>query len=125
MVIALSISSCDFSNLRFGEVRMMVGSNEDGHISYNYSIFTGVENGSIQVGAGERISFDYHVTVTKGTLLIEWQDPGGEAVWQVDLQESESGEDVITAGSSGTYRIIIQGKDAGGDFDISWKTDEM
>jgi hypothetical protein len=124
-ILALLLTSCDFSKVRIGEVRMMYGSNEDGHISYNYSTFTGVENGSIQVEAGGRISFDYRVTVTKGSLLIEWQDPEGEVVWREIIQESEDGEGVITAESSGTYRIIIQGKNAGGDFDIRWQMDEV
>jgi hypothetical protein len=123
-ILALLLSSCDFSKVRVGEVRMMYGTNEEGHISYNYSTFTGVENGSFQVEAGQQLSFTYHVTVTKGNLLIEWQDPAGEVVWQKSLSESELGEAVIPTGTSGTYQIIIQGKSAGGDFDVTWEVDE-
>lgn len=122
-ILALMLSGCDFSQVRVGEVRMMYGTNVDGHISYNYSIFTGVESGSQQVEAGQRIFFEYRVTVNKGSLLIEWQDPEGEVVWRKSLQDSESGEDDFTAGSTGTYRIIIQGKSTGGDFDVTWKMD--
>lgn len=122
-ILALMLSGCDFSQVRVGEVRMMYGTNVDGHISYNYSIFTGVESGSQQVEAGQRIFFEYRVTVNKGSLLIEWQDPEGEVVWRKNLQDSESGEDDFTAGSTGTYRIIIQGKSTGGDFDVTWKMD--
>jgi hypothetical protein len=124
MVVAGLISSCNFDNVTVGGVRVMYGSNEDGHISYNYSIFSGIESGSLEVEVGQRIQFDYEVTVDKGSLLIEWQDPDGEAVWQKVLLESESGGDVIIAKSSGAYRIIIQGKNAGGDFDIAWTVDE-
>ncbi len=124
-ILVLMLSSCDFSKVRIGEVRMMYGTNEDGHISYNYSTFTGVENGRIQVEAGQRIFFDYRVSVTKGSLVIEWQDPEGEIVWREKIQENKDGEEIITAESSGTYRIIIQGKNAGGDFDIRWQMDEM
>jgi len=122
-ISALMLSGCDFSRVRVGEVRMMYGTNVDGHISYNYSIFTGVESGSQQVEAGQRIFFEYSVTVNKGSLLIEWQDPEGEVVWRKSLQDSESGEDDFTAGSTGTYRIIIQGRSTGGDFDVTWKMD--
>ena len=122
-ILALMLSGCDFSQVRVGEVRMMYGTNVDGHISYNYSIFTGVESGSQQVEAGQRIFFEYRVTVNKGSLLIEWQDPEGEVVWRKNLQDSESGEDDFIAGSTGTYRIIIQGKSTGGDFDVTWKMD--
>ncbi len=123
-VLALLLSSCDFSKVRIGEVRMMYGTNEEGHISYNYSTFTGVENGSLQVEAGQQLSFNYCVTVTKGSLLIEWRDPSGEVVWRKSLLESELGETVIPTETSGTYRIIIQGTNAAGDFDVTWEVDE-
>jgi hypothetical protein len=121
-IIALLLSGCDFSRIKFGEVRMMYGSNDDEHISYNYSTFTGIENGSALVEAGQTISFDYDVKVDKGSLMIEWQAPDGKDVWQKRLVESDRGNDEIIAQSSGKYTIIIQGKDAGGEFDISWGT---
>jgi hypothetical protein len=124
MVVAGLISSCNFDNVSVGGVRVMYGSNEDGHISYNYTVFSGIESGSLEVEAGQRILFSYEVNVDKGSLLIEWQNPDGEAVWQKVLLESEGGGDVITAESSGGYRIIIQGKNAGGNFDITWTVDE-
>jgi hypothetical protein len=124
MVVAGLISSCNFDNVKVGGVRVMYGNNEDGHISYNYSIFSGIESGILEVEAGQRILFDYEVSVDKGSLLIEWQDPDGEAVWQKVLLESDTGGDIITAETSGAYRIIIQGKKAGGDFDITWTVDE-
>jgi len=120
-ILALVVSGCDLSKIKFGEVRMMYGSNDDGHISYNYSTFTGIENGSAHVETGQTISFDYDVTVDKGSLMIEWQDPNGNAVWQKRLVESDRGNDEIIVESSGEYVIIIQGKNAGGDFDVSWR----
>lgn len=120
-ILALLLSGCDFSKIKIGEVRMMYGSNDDGHISYNYSTFTGIENGSAHVETGQTISFDYDVKVDKGSLMIEWQDPVGNAVWRKRLVESDRGNDEIIVKSSGKYIIIIQGKNAGGDFDISWR----
>ena len=120
-ILALLLSGCDFSKIRIGEVRMMYGSNEDEHISYNYSTFTGIENGRALVEAGQTISFNYDVTVDKGSLMIEWQDPDGNAVWQKRLVENDRGDDFIIAQSSGKYTVIIQGKNAGGEFDISWR----
>ncbi len=119
-VLALLLSGCNFSKIKIGEVRMMYGSNDDGHISYNYSTFTGIENGSAHVEKGQTIYFEYDVNVEKGSLLIEWQDPEGDAVWRKSLIESDRGNDEIAVKSSGKYVIIIQGKNAGGDFDVSW-----
>ena len=121
IVMAILLISCNFSQIRIGEVRMMYGSNEDRHISYNYSTFTGVENGSSEVNAGQIISFEFTVTVDKGSIMIEWQDPDGEVVWRKNLEKSDRGEDAILAESSGNYGVVIQGKNASGDFELLWE----
>ena len=121
VVVAFLLSSCDFSQIKIGEVRMGYGSNEDGYLTYNYSTFTGFERGSSEAEAGQTIAFEYVVTVNKGSLLIEWQDPDGEVVWQKSLVESEQGEDEILAETSGDYAVVIQGKNAGGYFELSWE----
>ncbi len=120
LILVILLSGCDFTKIRVGEVRVMYGSNEDGHISYDFKTFTGFESGSAQVEKGEIIFFDYQVTVDKGSLLIEWQDPNGEIVWQENLSESERGNVEIGIETSGKYTIIIQGKNAAGNFDVSW-----
>ena len=120
-ILAILLSSCEYSKIKFGEVRMMYGSNENGHISYDISTFTGFESVSAQVATGEIISFEYEAIVDKGNPIIEWQDPTGVVVWRKNLLESDHGHDDIVVESSGIYTIIIQGKDAGGNFDVSWK----
>ena len=77
LLFMLLLSGCDFSKVKIGEVRMMFGSNEDGHISYTFSTFTGFERGSAQADRGQIISFEYQANVDQGTLNIEWQDPAG------------------------------------------------
>lgn len=120
LILVILLSGCDYTKIRVGEVRVMYGSNEDGHISYDFKTFTGFESGSAQVEKGEIIFFDYQATVDKGSLLIEWQDPNGEIVWQENLSESDRGNVEIGIETSGKYTIIIQGKNAAGNFDVSW-----
>ncbi len=120
-LMTLLLSSCEFSNIKIGEVRMMFGSNEDGHISYTFSTFTGFERGSAQAERGQIINFEYQTNVDQGTLNIEWQDPVGEVMWQKSLLGSDHGQDEFVIKSSGEYTIIIQGKEASGDFDVSWE----
>lgn len=120
LILVILLSGCDYTKIKVGEVRVMYGSNEDGHISYDFKTFTGFESGSAQVEKGEIIFFDYQATVDKGSLLIEWQDPNGEIVWQENLSESERGNVEIGIETSGKYTIIIQGKNAAGNFDVSW-----
>ncbi len=123
ITIALTalLSGCNLSKVKIGEIRVMDGINEDGHISYNYSIFTGFESGSMQADTGQIFSFYYEATVIKGSLIIEWQDPNGEVVWQKNLVESDRGKDEIVIEFPGRYTIVIQGKGASGNFDVSWK----
>ncbi len=120
-LLMLLLSSCDYSKIKFGDVRMMFGSNEDGHISYTFSTFTGFERGSAQAESGQIINFDYQVNVDQGTLNIEWQDPAGVVIWQKTLLGSDQGHDDIVIKSPGEYTIIIQGRDSAGNFDVSWK----
>ena len=120
LILVILLSGCDYTKIKVGEVRVMYGSNEDGHISYDFKTFTGFESGSAQVEKGEIILFDYQATVDKGSLLIEWQDPNGEIVWQENLSESDRGNVEIGIETSGKYTIIIQGKNAAGNFDVSW-----
>ena len=120
-LMTLLLSSCEFSNIKIGEVRMMFGSNEDGHISYTFSTFTGFDRGSAQAERGQIINFEYQANVDQGTLNIEWQDPAGEVMWKKSLLKSDHGQDEFVIESSGEYTIIIQGKEASGDFDVSWE----
>ena len=120
LFLAPLFSGCDFTKIKVGEVRMMYGSNEDGHISYDFKTFTGFESGNTLVERGETIFFDYHATITRGSLLIEWQNPSGEIVWQKTLSESDRGNVEIGIDTSGKYSIIIQGVNAAGNFDVSW-----
>ncbi len=123
LTIALSIllSACELNRVKFGEVRMMYGANEDGRISYDISTFTGVERGQVQAQKGQIISFAYQVVLDEGSLDIEWQDPQSEVVWRENLLESDRGDDEIEIDSPGRFTIFIQGSGVRGNFDVSWQ----
>lgn len=121
IALAALLSGCNLRNVKIGGIRVMDGINEEGHISYNYSIFTGFESGSMQADTGQIFSFYYEATVIKGSLIIEWQDPNGGVVWRKNLVESDRGKDEILIEFPGRYTIVIQGKGASGNFDVSWK----
>jgi hypothetical protein len=121
IILAVLLSACELNNVKFGEVRMMYGTNEDGRISYDISTFTGIERGQLQAEPGEIIAFAYQADLDKGTLLIEWQDPLGEVAWRKNLEESDDGDGEIEIDSPGIYTIFIQGKGVRGNFDVSWQ----
>ena len=123
LIIATLLSGCDFSSkIRIGEVRLgMFGDNEGSYMNYSYGTFTGVESDQVQAINGQTIAFPYVVSVNKGSVLIEWQDPEGEVVWQKRFESNAQGVIEIPVATTGTYTIIIQGKDTGGSFEISWQ----
>jgi hypothetical protein len=121
IILSILLSACELDKLKFGEVRMMYGANEAGRISYDISTFTGTENGELEAEIDAVITFTYSVELNKGTLLIEWQDPQSEVVWQKEFVESEYGEDELEIRSQGIYKVFIRGEGAGGRFDLSWQ----
>ena len=123
LIIATLLSGCDFSSkIRIGEVRLgMFGDNKGSYMNYSYGTFTGVESDQVQAINGQTIAFPYVVSVNKGSVLIEWQDPEGEVVWQKRFESNAQGVIEIPVATTGTYTIIIQGKDTGGSFEISWQ----
>lgn len=123
IIIGSVLSACDFtSKIKIGEVRLgMFGDNTDGLIFYSYSTFTGVESDRIQAEIGQTIAFSYQVSVDKGSLIIELQDPEGEVLWHQDHDTNAQDELEIPVETTGTQTIIIQGKDTGGSFKVSWQ----
>ena len=122
LIVGILTSGCDFSSkIKIGDVRLgMFGDNEIGYLSYSYRTFTGVESNKVSVQNGDTLAFSYQVSVNKGSLNIEWQDPDGEIVWQEIFTTDAQGDIEIPMGTAGSYKIIIQGKDTGGSFEISW-----
>ena len=120
-ILSILLSGCELNKVKFGEVRMMFGTNEEGHISYTCTTFTGIESGSVQAERGQIISFNYQATISKGSLIIEWQDPAGGVEWRKILVEDDHGKDELLIESAGKHIILIQGQDVGGKFDVSWK----
>lgn len=121
-LLVFLLSACDTGKLKIGEVRMMYGTNQEGLISYGVSAFTGVEKGSLQAERGQIITYDFDVTVSKGSLLIEWQNPDGEVFWSRHLVEGKSGHEDIAVELPGKYTILVQGKGFGGSFEVTWET---
>lgn len=121
IALATLLSGCMPSDVKIGEARIRMFGADKGRISYDFSNFTGFESGSIQAKTGQIISLDYETAINEGSLIIEWQDPNGGIVWRKNLVKSEVGYDEIISQPSGTYTITIQGKDASGQFDVSWK----
>jgi hypothetical protein len=94
-----------------------------GQFEASYGTFTGTERRRVRLQEGETLTLTYEATVEKGTLTFEIQDPGQETVWSLALEQEDAGTVNLTAEQSGTYRILVQGQDAGGSFELNWETE--
>lgn len=123
-LLTLSLSACEFEmgKLHVGSVRLgMYGSNIPGQIAYSYSTFTGYEQGTFLADVGQTIHLYYQVTIEKGALYAELQDPNGEVIWQKSFEQDESEGIEVTVSCSGQQTLVIEGKDTGGSFDFTWE----
>lgn len=124
--IAALLSGCELGNfhagkLKIGETRLgMAGSKEPDQMAFSYGTFTGFESGSVAAEAGQSLALVYQVTINKGSLAIEVQDPGNEVIWDKTFEADETGSIEIQLEQSGSYAIIVQAKNAGGSFELSW-----
>jgi hypothetical protein len=123
ITLAALLSSCNSSNIIDADIRMKIRSHQEGRISKSYRTFSGLERETFQVEKGQIISLNYEAIVENGSLIIELQNPNGEIIWREILGKSCRGTDELYIKYPGRYTILIQGREAGVDLDISWKID--
>ena len=108
---------CGQSSLEVG----MVETNLPGQWEASYTTFTGTKVETIRADAGQTLILNYEVAVDKGDLAIKVDRPEGGSL--LDLSFQEDGQDTveIAIGQDGRHTITIEGDNAGGGFDLSWK----
>ena len=120
ITLTVLVSGCNSNNIVDSDVRINIRANQHGQIARVYKTFTGYVSENLKSEVGKTISFAYEATVIEGRLIIEWQDPNGAVIWRQILEGSERGNVDIVIKSPGMYRIAIQGKEASGNFRVSW-----
>ena len=120
ITLTVLVSGCNSNNIVDSDVRINIRANQHGQIARVYKTFTGYVSENLKSEVGKTISFAYEATVIEGRLIIEWQDPNGAVIWRQILEGSERGNVDIVIKSPGIYRIVIQGKEASGNFRVSW-----
>lgn len=97
-----------------------MGSSGPGHIGYRYTTFDGVERKTFRSEADQTITFDYDVTVEKGSLGLKVVAPDGENLWEEMFRKDTADTVTLTATQNGFHTICIEGQTTGGGFDLSW-----
>lgn len=99
----------------------MVETNLPGRWRATYQTLTGAKVDTLTADAGEALVLSYDVQVTKGELSIEVRQPGDEPVWDVSLKDDAQAVVELDIQQDGRHRIVVEGDNAGGGFDISWE----
>jgi len=110
------LAGCGSSTVKVG----WVGSSGPGRMGYRYTTFDGVDRKTFRAEAGQTMTFDYDVTVEKGSLLLKVVAPDGESIWEEAFRKDTTDTVTLTAPQNGLYTIRIEGQATGGSFDLSW-----
>ena len=110
------LSGCSQSQLYIGSQ----GYNMPGHISYQYHTFTGSETCRFEAESGQRLTLNYDIGIGKGSLMIEVENPIGNEIWEMLLNEDTKDTVELVLEEEGRYAIEIRGDNAGGYYDIRW-----
>lgn len=100
------------------------GSLEPGQMTYEYRTFNGLAREQTNATAGQTITLDYSLHVTKGTLTAEVVGPAGVVIWSIDVPSGQdrSGTATIPTTETGEHEVVLVGLDTGGSFDVTWTT---
>lgn len=109
------------SSIRIGWVRINLGEDRQ---AARYTTFTGRETVLVDVNSGQTLTLGYATEVGRGALSFEVLNPENEVIWEVSLEEGRSDTVGLVAEQNGTYKLVIEGQDTGGSFDVSWEVGE-
>lgn len=96
--------------------------NTVGSARYQYLYFDGRERNTLNLNAGQSVSFEYRADVNYGELLMRLESPGGDVVWEKKLGASARDRADVRLVESGLHVLIVRGLRTGGGYEVSWRT---
>ncbi len=98
------------------------GSNPPGKNKASFKDFRGKNINSIEVPKGNMLLVSYSIEVKQGTLLLSVEQNKNK-LWQKEFSNrTDSAEFQLPAAKTGVYKIVVEGKNATGSFDVNYKT---
>lgn len=91
----------------------------DKHMSSSFKKLSKEYTKEINLIEGQTLTVTYDIKVISGNLNVKFVDPKGIEI--VNFDNTESGKKDIKIDQSGTYKIVVIGKDAEGSYDLRWK----
>lgn len=115
------LASCTGSRVQLG----WVASTLPGRFAADYAMFTGTERWMVRAEAGETLVLRYDTEVDRGTLRIKIEDPDGDLLWGVSLEQDAGDTVSVHVGQQdGNHAIVVQGDGTGGGFVLSWAVEQ-
>lgn len=93
-----------------------------GEMSGRYKTFNGTKERKIKTDPGDTIVMDYDSSVKKGSLSLRLEGPDGSTMKDFPVGEKSTIE--VKSAYGGDYRVVVNGKNTGGSFSVSWKVKE-
>lgn len=100
------------------------GTNPPGKNKVSFKDFRGKNTNSIAVSKGNLLLVSYNIEVTQGTLLFSIENKRNKLFQKSFSTQSDTADLKFSANETGMYKIVVQGKNATGNFDINYKTTE-
>lgn len=98
------------------------GTNPPGKNKASFKDFRGKNTNSVEVSKGNLLLVSYHIEVTQGTLLLSVEQNKNKLWEKAFSNQTDSAEFQLPAAETGVYKIVVEGKNATGSFDINYKT---
>ena len=98
------------------------GTNPPGKNKASFKDFNGKNTNSIEVSKGDSLLVSYNFKVTQGTLLFSIENKRNKLFQKTFSAQADSAELKFSADETSVYKIVVQGKNATGSFDINYKT---
>lgn len=96
------------------------GTDLPGHSFAKFEHFDGTQKFDIKLDKKDSFIFNYKAAVKKGTLRLEVKS-STKTVLSKDIKESEEGTLKILNPKGEKYKFILTGKDAQGNYDVTYK----
>ncbi|KNY28323.1 hypothetical protein [Pseudobacteroides cellulosolvens] len=90
------------------------------HMSSSFKKLSKEFTKEIELIQDQTLTVTYDIKVISGSLNVKFVDPKGTEI--IAFDKTQNGMKDIKIDQSGTYKIIVIGKDAEGSYDLRWET---
>jgi hypothetical protein len=116
VLAGLLVVACGQRRVEIG----MVETHRPGQWQARYTTFSGVKRDRVQADAGQTLVLAYEAEIDKGRLEIRVEGPAGDTLWERSREQDGQETVELTLEQGGRYLVLIEGRDTGGRFDLSW-----